>query len=74
MISENNTLNDKPLCKQCGRDVASEALGALGEAQFGGYNPMSIQYAEPWPKEIAEDFLRNYICNQCKEDRAKSQP
>jgi hypothetical protein len=64
---------DGTKCKNCGRDVAAEALSALGEAQYGGYNPISIQYAPHWSEEEVNDFLNAYICNQCKEDRARSQ-
>jgi hypothetical protein len=57
--------SDTVWCKQCGGLVTQEAMSALGEAQFGGYNPVSIQHAEPWSEPRIAAFLRSYICKRC---------
>lgn len=54
------------LCARCKRDVTTEAAIALSDMQFGGYNPMSIQYAQPWPEEQVAEFLQRYVCQQCR--------
>lgn len=55
-------------CKACGRDVSDEALAAASIAQYAGYNPMSLQYAESWPAERLADFLACYVCEACRAD------
>lgn len=62
-------MSDRVLCGKCGRDATDEADSALGEAQFGGYNMMSIQYAEPWPEERKKQFLQSYVCRKCRKPR-----
>ncbi|MBI3935525.1 MAG: adenylate/guanylate cyclase domain-containing protein [Betaproteobacteria bacterium] len=60
---------EKVFCQKCGQDVTDQANGALGDAQFGGYNVMSIQYAQPWSDEAKKQFLQTYVCKKCKELR-----
>ncbi len=53
-------------CKACGQDVSNEALSAASIAQYAGYNPMSLQYAQSWSDEQLADFLRSYRCEACR--------
>lgn len=54
-------------CAACGRDVSNEALAAASLAQFAGYNPMSIQYAQTWSAEQLAGFLRTFVCEACRD-------
>lgn len=52
-------------CRGCRRDVTAEAHTTLGDAQFGGTNPVSIAAAEAWPESRIAGFLSCYTCRRC---------